>query len=141
MTEHQIALVQKSWKVFRSIQPSVVGDVFYSKLFAMHPELRRMFPAVMDGQYKKIMEMISIVVSRLERLNELTDEITALGKRHAGYGVKPWHYELVGQALLWTLQQGLGTDWSKDVEQAWTKCYKVLSDAMVNAGAMKNTSN
>jgi hemoglobin-like flavoprotein len=133
MTENQIVLVQKTWKIFRSIKPLVVGDVFYSKLFMMQPELKAMFPMSMEEQYKKLTEMLSIIVARLERINELTEEIAALAKRHRGYGVKTEHYKVVGKALLWTLQQGLGSDWTKDVEEAWTKCYTLLSDAMINA--------
>ncbi|HEV8284581.1 MAG TPA: globin domain-containing protein [Chitinophagaceae bacterium] len=140
MTENQIILVQKTWKIFRSIQPLLVGDVFYSKLFMVQPEFRKMFPVAMDEQYRKLMDMISIVVARLERLNEVTDEIAALGKRHAGYGVKPEHYKVVGKALLWTLQQGLGSDWTKEVEEAWTKCYTIMSDAMIQA-ATEHTKN
>ena len=141
MTAQQIILVQKSWKIFRDIQPSLVGDVFYSKLFTMHPELRRMFPSSMDGQYKKVIDMISVIVTRLERLNEVLDEIKALGKRHAGYGVMPWHYQVVGQALLWTLQQGLGRDWTGDVEEAWKKCYELLSETMINAAVNAKNLN
>jgi hemoglobin-like flavoprotein len=134
MTEDQIILVQKTWKIFRSIKPLVIGDVFYTKLFMIQPELKKMFPVAMDEQYKKLIEMISIIVARLERLNELTDDIAALGQRHIGYGVKPEHYKIVGKALLWTLQQGLGSDWTKEVEEAWIKCYTLLSEAMINAG-------
>jgi len=134
MTEDQIILVQKTWKIFRSIKPLVIGDVFYTKLFMIQPEFKKMFPVAMDEQYKKLIEMISIIVARLERLNELTDDIAALGQRHIGYGVKPEHYKIVGKALLWTLQQGLGSDWTKEVEEAWIKCYTLLSEAMINAG-------
>jgi hemoglobin-like flavoprotein len=135
MTEAQIALVQKTWKVFRCIEPKLVGDVFYSKLFLMQPELRRLFPVTMDDQYKKLMNMISTVVARLERLNELTDDLAALGQRHVGYGVKPEHYKIVGKALLWTLEQGLGSDWTKEVAEAWTKCYSILSNAMISVSS------
>jgi len=133
MTENQIALVQKTWKIFRSIKPLVVGDVFYTKLFMMQPELKAMFPMSMEDQYKKLTEMLSIIVARLERINELTAEIAALAKRHSGYGVKPEHYKVVGKALLWTLQQGLGRDWTDEVEQAWIECYATLSRTMISA--------
>jgi hemoglobin-like flavoprotein len=133
MTENQITQVQRTWKIFRNIKPIVVGDVFYSKLFMIHPELKKMFPASMDEQYKKLLDMLSLIVARLERLKEVTDDIAALGQRHAGYGVKPEHYEMVGNALLWTLKQGLGSDWTPEVEEAWKSCYAFLSNTMINA--------
>ena len=133
MTERQIILVKNSWKIFRDIDPLLIGDVFYSRLFQEHPELKRMFPKNMEEQYKKLIDMLSIVVSRLERLDELTTDIAALAQRHAAYGVKPFHYQVVGKALLWTLQQGLGKDWEADVSDAWLTCYNILSDTMISA--------
>ena len=133
MTEMQIGLVKRTWKIFRGIDPGLVGDTFYSKLFNDNPSLRRMFPKSMEQQYRKLIDMLSTIVARLEKMNELKDDITAMAQRHKGYGVRPGHYKLVGKALLWTLKQGLGNDWTKEVEEAWTTCYNVLSTAMINA--------
>lgn len=135
MTEKQIGLVKRTWKIFREIDPDLVGDTFYSKLFNDNPSLRRMFPKNMEQQYRKLIDMLSAIVARLERLHELSNDIAALAQRHSGYGVRPAHYRLVGKALLWTLKQGLGNDWTKDVEEAWTLCYNILSEAMINATA------
>jgi hemoglobin-like flavoprotein len=133
MTETQIGLVKRTWKIFRGIDPGLVGDTFYSKLFNDNPSLRRMFPKSMEQQYRKLIDMLSTIVARLEKMEELKDDIAAMAQRHTGYGVRPGHYKLVGKALLWTLKQGLGNDWTKDVEEAWTTCYNVLSTAMINA--------
>lgn len=133
MTEEQIVLVRRSWKMFRGVDPSIVGDTFYSKLFSDAPAVRRMFPSRMDDQYKKLMDMLSTIVARLDRINEMKGEIAAMGRRHANYGVKPAHYQLVGQALLWTLEQGLGRDWTPELASAWENCYHMISDAMINA--------
>lgn len=130
MTTEQILLVKKTWKVFRGIRPETVGDLFYSKLFADNPSLRKMFPANMQQQYQKLIDMLNAIVIRLDKLDELTEEIAAMAQRHVGYGVRPAHYKLVGSALLWTLQKGLGEDWNDEVKDAWIKCYTTLSDTM-----------
>jgi len=140
MTGEQIILVKKTWKIFRSIDSALVGDAFYSKLFNDTPALRKMFPRDMNAQYRKLMDMLSTVVARLDNLNELTDDITAMAQRHVGYGVRPAHYKLVGKALLWTLEQGLGSDWTEQVKAAWITCYTVLSDTMINASASKTVT-
>jgi len=124
--------------MIRQIDPLLVGDLFYSKLFTDTPSLRRMFPKKMDDQYNKLVNMLNIVIARLERLDELTDDIAEMAQRHVGYGVRPAHYKLVGSALLWTLQHGLGKDWTPEVKDAWTKCYTTLSNAMINAPALAN---
>lgn len=126
--------------MFRSIDPILVGDAFYSKLFTDTPALRKMFPKNMNEQYRKLMDMLSTVVARLDNINELTDDIAAMAQRHIQYGVRPAHYKLVGKALLWTLEQGLGNDWTPEVQAAWIKCYTILSDTMINASS-GNTVN
>jgi hemoglobin-like flavoprotein len=135
MTDQEIILIKRTWKMFRSIDPVLVGDAFYSKLFNDTPALRKMFPRNMDEQYRKLMDMLSTVVARLDNLNELTDDIAAMAQRHVQYGVRPAHYKLVGKALLWTLEQGLGNDWTDEVKKAWSTCYAVLSDTMINAAS------
>ena len=131
MKDSDILLIKRSWRVFREMDPAVIGDAFYSKLFSYNQSLRKMFPGNMDRQYQKLLDMINTIVARLVKLEELTDEISAMAQRHIKYGVRPGHYKLVGGALLWTLKQGLGNDWTPEVENAWTKCYALLSDAMI----------
>lgn len=133
MTQQQVILVQKSWKLFRGIQPEFIGDVFYSKLFADKPALKRMFKNPITAQYKKLVDMISMLVGRLHHLDEITEDLRQLAKRHVGYGVKAAHYQLVGDALFWTLEHGLGKDWNDEIKEAWINCYQVLSETMIEA--------
>lgn len=131
MNAKQINLVKKSWRLLQSVSPAVVADAFYSKLFFDHPELRRMFPKQMEEQYKKLIDMLSSMIARLENMEGLQQEISDLAKRHEGYGVQPKHYKMVGEALLWTLEKGLGSDWDEDTAAAWTACYTVIAGQML----------
>lgn len=136
MTAEQIQLVKQTWKTFRGINPATVGDLFYSKLFADNPSLRKMFPVNMQQQYQKLIDMLNAVVIRLDRLDEITEEIAAMAQRHVEYGVRPAHYKLVGNALLWTLQKGLGNDWTLEVKNAWLTCYTILADTMIKSASI-----
>lgn len=133
MTKDEIILIKRTWKLFREINPTVVGDTFYSKLFLENPSVRKMFPKEMNQQYQKLIDMLSTIVARLDNLDELTEDIAAMGRRHVAYGVKPAQYQKVGEALLWTLEQGLGKDYTPEVKQAWTKCYSTLANVMIKA--------
>jgi len=135
MEQQQVILVQRTWKLFRDIKPEIIGDVFYSKLFTEFPASRRMFKNDITAQYKKLVDMLSLMVGRLQQLHELTADIRALAIRHAGYGVKPAHYAIVGDTLLWTLEQGLGPDWNEETKQAWDSCYKMISGIMIEAAS------
>jgi hemoglobin-like flavoprotein len=133
ITERQIVLIKNSWKLFRGVDPVTIGDVFYSKLFLDAPEVVHLFKTPREEQSKKLIDMLSVIVSRLDRLDELTPEVEQLAIRHVHYGAKPEHYRLIGTALLWTLEKGLGVDWNEELKKAWSACFQILSSTMIRA--------
>jgi hemoglobin-like flavoprotein len=135
LTKNETALIKKSWGLLRNIDPVVLGDVFYSKLFFDNPELRKMFPEDMEGQCRKLLDMLNTIIERLEKIDELKGDIVAMAKRHEGYGVKSEHYSMVGIALIWTLQKRLGAEWTDEVRSAWVNCYAILSGTMITVAS------
>jgi hemoglobin-like flavoprotein len=140
LSQQQIKLIKQSWRNFMGVSPTTVGDLFYSKLFADHPSVRKLFPNDMNEQYKKLVDMLTAIVVRLDDLGTISDEIAAMARRHVDYGVKPAHYKIVGTALLWTLEKGMGSDWNKEVKEAWTVCYTILADTMIKAASEQTAS-
>lgn len=130
LTPRQIQLIKTGWRSLGGIDPRIVADLFYTKLFTDHPALRNLFPKNMEQQHLKLMNMLTAIISRLDHPENIHEEITAMGKRHEGYGVKPHHYKLVGDALLWTLEKGLGNNWTEEMKTAWISCYDHLSSGM-----------
>lgn len=132
MTPRQIELVQASWD---SVEPiaEAAAEIFYSKLFALDPALRPLFKGDLAEQGRKLMSMIGLVVRGLTRLEMLLAGVQALGRRHAGYGVRDRHYESVATALLWTLHQGLGKGFTDEVREAWASAYGLLATTMKDA--------
>lgn len=129
MTPQQIALVQASWKQVQPLADQAAA-LFYSRLFLLDPSLKRLFKGDMQEQGRKLMSMIAVAVSSLARLESIVPAVQALGRRHAGYGVEPRHYALVGAALIWTLEQALARAFTKEVENAWRAAYGVLAATM-----------
>lgn len=80
-----------------------------------------------------MIQILGVAVSSLDNLGALSKTVEDLGRRHAGYGVKDVHYDSVGVALLWTLEQGLGKVWTLEVAAAWKEVYGLLSGIMRNA--------
>ena len=132
MSPKQIALVQASWKQVQPIADQAAA-LFYSRLFTLEPSVKRLFRGDMQEQGKKLMQMIGVAVNSLARLESIVPAVRALGRRHAGYGVEARHYSVVGSALIWTLAQGLGKDFTQEVEDAWRTAYRVLADTMQQA--------
>jgi hemoglobin-like flavoprotein len=136
MTPREITLVQTSW---RQVQPLAepAAAMFYARLFELEPSLKRLFKGEMKEQGRKVMTMIGVAVSALTRLESVVPAVQALGRRHAGYGVEERHYAIVEEALVWTLGQGLGTSFTKEVEDAWRTAYGVLASTMKQAANRK----
>ena len=133
MTQKQIELVKSTWSLAAALDPVVVGEIFYNRLFEITPQVKPMFRNLMPEQSKKLLAMINYVINKLDKLDDILDEVAKLAQRHVNYGVKPEHYTSVGQALLWTLEKGLGENWNSEVKEAWSSCYQILSGAMISA--------
>jgi len=132
VTPHQIELVQSSFKMVVPIA-GAAADLFYDRLFEIAPEVRPLFPSDLTEQKKKLMGMLSAAVANLHKLDAILPAVKDLGRRHRGYGVTTAHYAPVGTALLWTLEQGLGPDFTPEVKAAWTDTYTALAGVMTGA--------
>lgn len=132
LTAEQVAMVKETWAKVEPIAETA-ANIFYATLFEMDPTVRPLFPEDLTEQKKKLMATIGFAVGALTKPDELLPAVKALGQRHAGYGVKDGHYDVVGAALLSTLREGLGEAFTPPVEQAWTLTYQTLATTMIDA--------
>lgn len=132
MNAEVIQLVQNSWAKVTPITPQAAA-LFYNNLFTLDPSLKSLFQGDMEEQGKRLMEMIGTAVQKLDNLETVVPVLQSLGKRHVRYGVKEEHYQTVGTALLTTLAQGLGEQFTPQVKEAWTFVYGVMADVMIKA--------
>ncbi len=132
MTNEQIHLVTASFEKIAPIADEAAA-LFYGRLFETNPELRSLFKGDLREQGKKLMQMIGVAVKGLSRLDDIVPAVRSLGARHAAYGVEDSHYDSVGAALLWTLGQGLGPDFTSETEEAWAAAYTILAETMKDA--------
>ncbi|MDO8397290.1 MAG: globin family protein [Bradyrhizobium sp.] len=131
MNSTQVKLVQESFSKVVPISEAA-AVIFYDRLFEVAPSVKAMFPDDMTQQRKKLMMMLAAVVNGLGNLESILPAASALAKRHVDYGARPEHYPVVGGALLWTLEKGLGEAWTSDVADAWTTAYGTLSGYMIS---------
>ena len=132
MTPEQIKLVTDS---FRKVLPiaGVTADLFYDRLFEIAPELRSLFPEDLVAQKKKFITMLATMVTYLDDFKKIAPVVTGLGMRHVDYGVIAKKYEPFGAALLWTLAETLGADFTPTASTAWTAAYTNLAGVMMGA--------
>ena len=131
MNPTQIKLVQESFAKIAPISETA-AVLFYDRLFEVAPQVKAMFPADMKEQRKKLMATLAVVVNGLGNLESILPAASALAMRHVSYGAKKEHYPVVGAALLWTLQKGLGDAWTPELADAWTTAYGTLSGFMIS---------
>jgi hemoglobin-like flavoprotein len=130
MTSDHKHLVQESWAQVAPIADTAAA-LFYNRLFELDPELQRLFARTdMHKQGNLLMQTLSFAVKGLDTPEQLLPAVEQLGQRHRRYGVEDAHYETVGSALLWTLEQGLGEAFTLAVREAWAETYTLLSEVM-----------
>ncbi|WP_275785457.1 globin family protein [Pararhizobium gei] len=137
MTPNQIDLVQSSFAKVVPIRETA-AELFYGRLFEIAPDVKPMFRGEMKEQGRKLMMTLGIVVNGLKDLQSILPAAETLAVKHNSYGVKPEHYTPVGEALIWTLAQGLGKDFTSEARDAWVAAYTTLSGVMI-AASCRNT--
>lgn len=130
MTPEQVKLVQESFSKVAPISEQA-AVIFYDRLFEVAPGVKAMFPDDMTEQRKKLMATLAAVVNGLSNLESILPAASALATRHVSYGARPEHYPVVGGALLWTLEKGLGKAWTPEIASAWAEAYTTLSGYMI----------
>src|SRR5258708_15021380 len=126
MTPEQVALVQDSFAKVALSEAAAV--LFYDRLSDIAPQMKAMFRDDMIEQRRKLMAMLAGVGN----LEQVLPVASALAKRHVSYGANAEHYAVVGAALLWTLEKGLGDGWTPEVADGWGAAYGTLSGYMIS---------
>jgi hemoglobin-like flavoprotein len=141
LTDADKNAIARSWRLVLPIAETA-ADLFYKRLFALDPSLTALFPTDLTAQKRKLMKSLHFIVQGLdwpesawaetvEEKDDVVLVVLALGRRHRVlYHVEDRHYDTVGQALLWTLQQGLGEAFTPAVSEAWQKAYRLISTLM-----------
>jgi hemoglobin-like flavoprotein len=132
MTPEQVSLVKLTFVRVIDIKEQA-GRLFYDRLFEIAPDTRAMFKGDIDEQARKLMDSLAVAISTLRDGPALAVLLDGLGKRHAGYGVRDVHYEQVGEALIWTLEKGLGDAFTPAAREAWIALYGAVASTMKKA--------
>lgn len=133
----QVARIKESFGQVRPIADQA-ADIFYGRLFEIAPEVKPLFGGdlgseAMTAQGQKLMATLGVVVNGLHDIGAIAPVAADLAKRHVDYGVKAEHYASVGEALIFTLEKGLGEAFTPELRADWATAYTTLSAAMIAA--------
>lgn len=130
MTPERERLVQEIWKQFEPVAADH-ARFFYDKLYELDPEARALFSTTnMDEQRHRLMETIAYLTAEIADTERFVTDLVALGRRHGGYGVRDSDYDAAGVALLWTLEQALGSAFTPEARDAWNEAYQAMASVM-----------
>ncbi len=136
LSASQIDEVRRTWALVHPIR-HVAADLFYQRLFYLHPALRRLFKGDLSLQGTMLMAALGGVVANLDRLDKVNAAVAPLARRHVDYGVRPEHYDQVGEVLLWTLATALQSHFTATAQAGWTSAYGHVATAMKAAAYPK----
>ena len=122
--------VQKSF-IAIALNSVETADMFYRRLFETHPELEGCFTGEMkDFGYQPI-EIIQVIVAGILSNDAVLPVYRDLGNPYREYGVEVADYAAVAEALMWTLEQKLGDEFTPDVRNAWVNFYALIAETMI----------
>ncbi len=133
MDVKQIELVQKTFE--KSVGPIAqeAGEIMYLRLFEMDPSLKPLFKGDIKRQGEMLFIAIELAIQNIDNPARMAEAVAELGKRHQGYGVQAGYFNIFGAALMWSLEQVIGPDFTPEVKVAWGEAYSLLAKAMREA--------
>lgn len=130
----QVELVEESFDMLAP-QGEELVERFYSRLLT-NEDVQPLFRHVdLKRQQQMLLNALLFVRGSLRDTDTLVPTLQALGAKHAGYGVQPQHYPIVGTALLATMEEVAGSNWKPEYTTAWAEAFQVLQDTMLTGAA------
>lgn len=126
-------LIKKSLVLVEPMADKVAAH-FYALLFLDRPQIRDMFPPMMDVQRGRLFRALVQIMQDIDRPEAIDTALTDLGRDHRKFDVRPDHYGLVGECLIGAMRRFLGEDWTEETERAWTAAFELVAGRMI-AGA------
>jgi hemoglobin-like flavoprotein len=136
LSTDDIERVRSSFDRIWPISTQTAG-LFYDRLFEIAPEVRPLFRHDIDDQKRKFISTLAVIVGSLDDTSKLISLTDNLARQHDSFGVRPAYYPIVGEALLWSLERGLGSNWTPGVAASWSKAYGIISAFMIEHGPRK----
>ena len=133
ITPAQVALIRQSFDAIWPVR-SHLARLFYGRFFELAPDAERLFPADMERQHLKLLDMIADIVGAMENRDMFRSIIRHTGRAHVAFGAKPAHFAAFGEALIWGMQQQFGAAFTPAQREAWVTLYDAVQAQMLAAG-------
>ncbi len=139
MTPEQADIIKSSWQTMVSKNGSFNAMLFYNNLFDAEPQIRDLFPPVVESLSKKFKYTMKELVENCDRLGEekTQEMLIDLGSIHKKLRVENAHYDLITKTIIRTVEQSLGEKFTDEIGYAWYQLLSEVSSYMKSAPERK----
>lgn len=149
ITEYDLSIAKETWNMildntapgFKALKGTegfnysssimMFYDVFYERLFDVHPLSRPLFKSGLKTQGKFLIKMISLSLKIIEDPKKFEQTLIKLTESHNEKGIKAIEYGIVGEVLFYAIRQCVGTAYTPNVNFAWKKIISKILSIMV----------
>ena len=131
-TDPQVLAVQRTFELILPLADTF-AMIFYDRFFTAVPDARPLFKSDMASQREKVIEMLALTVRGLDQPDSIVDDLSDLGRRHVTYRVKPEHYPVLNEAIVYALDECLGDQFTADMHVAWTTALNTMTEIMLDS--------
>jgi nitric oxide dioxygenase len=133
LSEEVIRIVKSTAPVLQEHGETLTRH-FYQRMFRENPEVAPLFNARNQHggtQQRALAGAICAFAANVDQLEVLGAAVEGIAQKHAGLGIKPEHYPIVGSNLLASIQEVLGIPEDHEVIRAWAEAYGFLAHILI----------
>ncbi len=137
MTPNQKRLVNATVPILKE-HGLLLTTHFYRRLFAHYAELKHVFNQSNQQNGRQPMALAMAVLAYAEHIDDpsvLGSTLNRIGHKHTSLDIRPEHYAIVGQQLLASIGEVLGSAATPDLLDAWQAAYGQLAALMIGTEA------
>ncbi|MCE4958079.1 globin domain-containing protein [Macrococcoides caseolyticum] len=115
-----------------------ITSAFYKHMFEEHPELLNVFNKTnqkLGRQQTALAQTVIAAAKHIDHLEAIIPNVNQIAHKHRALEIKPEHYPIVGENLIWAIQHVLGDAATPEIVDAWTKTYGVIADVFIQMEA------
>ncbi|MCS6968223.1 MAG: globin domain-containing protein [Cytophagales bacterium] len=124
-----IQIVKDTWAELIGHGPEI-GERFYNRLFQQYPAYKKLFKNNPHDQHRKLAFAITLVVTKLNKIDQIAEEVRSLAMRHVKYGVQPEYFKPFIKLLVETIAEVRGERWKPEHTQAWREVMEAIGNAI-----------
>ncbi|XVL31548.1 globin domain-containing protein [Staphylococcus equorum] len=133
LTQEEIQTIKETVPLLKD-KGQTITSIFYKRLFEQHPELKNVFNQTNQKRGLQSSALAMAVLTAAENIKDLSPIVPAIMPvvyKHCALQVKPEHYPIVGENLIWAIEEVTGLEDEDPIIQTWIKAYGEIADAFI----------